>query len=192
MDTIITIVSGLPRTGTSMMMKVLQAGGMKIVADNIRKSDIDNPQGYYEYEMVKKIKEDTLWLEDAKGKVFKMVSMLLYDLPSNENYKVIFMKRKMSEVLASQRKMLERMGQNTGSQSDEEMWELYNKHLDGIAKWIKEQSNIDVLYINYNDFIEDPSEQIEMVSRFLDYKLNTEEAVKVVDKALYRNRDCSF
>lgn len=192
MDTIITIVSGLPRTGTSMMMKVLKAGGMKIVADNIRKSDVDNPQGYYEYEMVKKIKEDTRWLKETKEKVFKMVSMLLYDLPSSENYKVIFMKRKMSEVLTSQRKMLERMGQNTNSQSDEEMWELYNKHLDGVAKWMKEQTNIDVLYINYNDFIEDPSEQIEMVSRFLNYKLNTEEAVKVVDKALYRNRDCSF
>ena len=103
MDNVITIVSGLPRSGTSMMMQILESGGMKVITDNIRKADEDNPHGYYEYERVKKIKDDTGWLKETRGKAFKMISLLLYDLPSNENYKVIFMKRKMSEILASQR-----------------------------------------------------------------------------------------
>ncbi len=101
MDNIITIVSGLPRSGTSMMMQILDSGGMTVVTDNIRKANEDNPHGYYEYEMVKETKEDAGWLKETRGKAFKMVSQLLYDLPSGENYKIIFMKRKMNEILAS-------------------------------------------------------------------------------------------
>ncbi len=188
MDNVITIVSGLPRTGTSMMMKALEAGGMKVVTDNIRKADDDNPQGYYEYERVKKIKKDTSWLKEAKGKAFKMVSMLLYNLPPGEDYEVLFMKRRMGEVLASQRKMLERKGQKTDEKSDEKMGKLFSKHIGEIEKWMKEQRNIKVLYVSYNDFIKDPYEQMLIVNKFLNYKLNIEEAVKVVDKTLYRNR----
>ena len=92
---VITIVSGLPRSGTSMMMRMLEAGGMEIVVDNIRKADEDNLHGYFEYEKVKKIKEDSSWLDNTQGKVFKMVSMLLYDLPSDRSYQLIFMKRNM-------------------------------------------------------------------------------------------------
>ncbi len=188
MDKTIVIVSGLPRSGTSMMMKTLEAGGMKIVTDEIRKADEDNPKGYYEHEMVKKIKEDTSWLMGTRGKVFKMVSMLLYELPEDENYKVIFMRRRMSEILVSQRKLVERMGQKVDSAGGEEMEKLFNKHLKEIIKWIDEQKNIDVLYVNYNDFVESPQEQTELVNQFLNNKLNTKEAVKVVDKTLYRNR----
>lgn len=188
MDKIITIVSGLPRSGTSMMMKILEAGSMEIMTDNIRKADEDNPLGYYEFERVKKIKKDNLWLKEAEGKVFKMVSMLLYDLPSNQNYKIIFMKRKMDEILASQRKMIERNGQNKGGVSDEEMGRLFTKHLNTIAKWIEEQNNIEVLYVSYNDFIENPIEQAKMLNRFLNSKLNINEVEKVVDRSLYRNR----
>ena len=90
-DQIIKIVSGLPRSGTSLMMQMLDSGGMEVVTDNIRTADVDNPKGYYEFERVKKIKEDSSWLKDTRGKVFKMVSMLLYDLPSDEEYKIIFM-----------------------------------------------------------------------------------------------------
>ena len=113
----ITIVSGLPRSGTSMMMKMLEAGGLEAVTDEIRKADEDNPKGYYEFEKVKKIKEDSSWLEDVKGKVVKMVSMLLYDLPSDYSYKIIFMRREMNEILASQTKMLGRKGKSKGKTS---------------------------------------------------------------------------
>ena len=100
------------------MMKMLEAGGMDVVVDHIRKADEDNPLGYYEFEKVKRIKEDASWLDDTRGKVFKMVSMLLYDLPADRQYRVIFMKRKMAEMLASQRRMLDRKG-SRGAAGDE-------------------------------------------------------------------------
>ncbi len=188
MDNEITIVSGLPRSGTSMMMKILEAGGMEVVTDNIRKANEDNPQGYYEYERVKKIKEDTAWLKETRGKAFKMVSQLLYELPSNENYKVIFIKRKMNEILASQRRMLERMGNSKGDVSDEKMGEFFNKHLSKIVEWIEGRKYIDVLYVGYNDILENPGEQIKILNQFLNDKLNAEKAFHAIDKSLYRNR----
>ncbi len=188
MDKIITIVSGLPRSGTSMMMKILEAGGMEVVTDGIRKADEDNPHGYYEYEKVKEIKEDTSWLKETRGKAFKMISQLLYDLPSNESYKVIFMKRKMNEILASQKKMLERMGNNKDDISDEKMGEFFNKHQSKIMECMDERKYMDVLYINYNDILENPGEQIKILNQFLNDKLNAEKAVNAIDKSLYRNR----
>src|SRR5436309_9885827 len=105
MDSEIIIVSGLPRSGTSLMMQMLDNGGMEVVTDNIRTPDTDNPRGYYEFEQVKKIKHDTAWLPSTRGRAFKMVSQLLYDLPPSEQYAVIFMERDLDEVLASQEKM---------------------------------------------------------------------------------------
>jgi hypothetical protein len=177
MDNFITIVSGLPRSGTSMMMQILESGGMEVITDNIRKADEDNPLGYYEYERVKKIKDDTGWLKETRGKAFKMISLLLYDLPSNENYKVIFMKRKMSEILASQSKMLERMGRSKDSISDEKMGEFFDKHLSKIIDWIEGRKYIDVLYIDYNDFLMNPDGHIKTLNRFLDYTLNEEKVI---------------
>ena len=188
MDNTITIVSGLPRSGTSMMMKILEAGGIDIVTDNIRKPNEDNPHGYYEYEKVKEIKEDTSWLKETRGKTFKMISQLLYDLPSNESYKVIFMQRNMNEILTSQKKMLERMGNNKDDISDEKMEEFFNKHLSKIMEWMDEREHLDVLYINYNDILVNPGEQIIILNQFLNDKLNAEKAVNAIDKSLYRNR----
>ncbi len=188
MDKTITIVSGLPRSGTSMMMKILEVGGMEIVTDNIRKADEDNPHGYYEYEKIKEIKEDTAWLKETRGKAFKMISQLLYDLPSNESYKVIFMKRNMNEILASQKKMLKSRGNNKDEISDEKMREFLDKHLSKIMEWMDERKYMDVLYINYNDILENPDEQIKILNQFLNDKLNAEKAVNAIDKSLYRNR----
>ncbi len=188
MDDTITIVSGLPRSGTSMMMKILEAGGMEIVTDNIRKANEDNPHGYYEYEKVKEIKKDTSWLKETRGKAFKMISQLLYDLPSDENYKVIFMRRDMNEILASQKKMLERMGNSEGEISDEKMGKFFNKHLSQLTEWFEERENIDVLFVNYNALVVNPDEQIKPLCQFLNDKLLVEQAVKVIDQSLYRNR----
>src|SRR5207247_9084675 len=107
MNSEIIIVSGLPRSGTSLMMQALENGGVEVVTDNIRTSDTDNPRGYYELEKVKKMKQDASWLPQARGKAFKMVSQLLYDLPPIESYRVIFMERDLDEMLISQEKMLE-------------------------------------------------------------------------------------
>jgi hypothetical protein len=188
MDNVITIVSGLPRSGTSMMMQILESGGMKVVTDNIREANEDNPHGYYEYERVKEIKDDTGWLKGTRGRAFKIVSQLLYNLPSDENYKVIFMKRKMNEILASQSKMLERMESCKDGTSDEKMGEFFDKHLSKITDWIEGRKYIDVLYIDYNDLLTNPDEHIKTLNRFLNYKLNEEKAVKVIDRSLYRNR----
>ena len=186
MTEIITIVSGLPRSGTSMMMSMLEKGGMEVLTDNIRKADEDNPRGYFEFEKVKKIKEDSSWLEKTRGKVFKMVSMLLYELPSLYKYKIIFMKRNMDEMLASQRKMLEREGK--GGNGDDEIGELFAKHLKHITGWLELRPNISTLYINYRDIIDDPHMQAKILNQFVDNRLNVEKMIAVIDKSLYRNK----
>src|SRR5438132_3246059 len=113
MDSAIIIVSGLPRSGTSLMMQMLDKGGVEVVTDHVRTPDIDNPRGYYEFEKAKKIKEDASWLPEMRGKAFKMVSQLLYALPPTEQYRIIFMERNLDEILLSQEKMLKRLGRNS-------------------------------------------------------------------------------
>ena len=135
----ITIVSGLPRSGTSMMMKMIQAGGIDPMTDNIRRADEDNPKGYFELEKVKELDktEDKAWLADAQGKVVKIISQLLKDLPPNFTYKVVFMRRKMKEILASQKQMLVRRGEPTDSISDEELANLFNLHVSQVESWLE-------------------------------------------------------
>jgi hypothetical protein len=188
MERVITIVSGLPRSGTSMMMGMLKAGGMEVLVDNIRMADADNPKGYFEFERVKKIKEDTSWLEGAEEKAFKMVSMLLKHLPPEKRYKIIFMKRTIEEILASQRRMLERFGRDNSGISDKEMGELFAKHLKRTERLLESQDNIDVQYIIYNDIIRKPLENALTLNRFLGNRLDVDEMVKVVDISLYRQR----
>lgn len=184
----VTVVSGLPRTGTSMMMRMLEAGGMEAVSDGIRKADIDNPNGYYEFERVKKIKEDASWLPDTVGKVFKMVSMLLFELPASLQYKVVFMERDLDEMMASQDRMLARSGKASADSDPVKMKALYSKHLSDIKAWLGAQSNIDVIYVNYNDFIADPRSMASAVAAFLGSGLDEEKMAAVVDNNLYRNR----
>jgi len=188
MNQIITIVSGLPRSGTSLMMKMLEAGGMDVVTDNIRKADVDNPKGYFEFEKVKKIKKDASWLDDTKGKVFKMVSLLLFDLPLEQQYKIIFMKRDMDEMLASQKKMLQRLNNKPGTDDDNKMAEYFVKHLDKVENWLAQQESLDTLYISYNEIIRDPEKGAETVSRFLDSMFDAQKMAGAVDQSLYRNR----
>jgi ubiquinone/menaquinone biosynthesis C-methylase UbiE len=185
---VITIVSGLPRSGTSMLMGMLEAGGMQLLVDNIRTADGDNPRGYYEFERVKKIQHDQSWLEDAKGKAVKIISELLKHLPPGYTYKVIFMHRKMEEILASQRQMLIRRGKSPDEISGERMAELYRKHLRRVEAWIDEQPNIEVIYVSYNEILEKPVEHAERINRLLGNTLSVENMVGVVDQTLYRQR----
>jgi hypothetical protein len=170
-----------------MMMRMLDAGGMELVTDNIRKPDQDNPKGYYEFEKVRKIKEDSAWLNNVHGKVVKMVSMLLYYLPPDKNYKVIFMRRDMAETLASQRIMLERKGIED-KQSDEAMARFFEKHLFEIEKWLGGQANMNIFYVNYSDILDNPLKSAGLVNAFLGRNLNIDEMVNAVDKSLYRNK----
>lgn len=185
----VILVSGLPRTGTSMMMKAIHAGGIEPIVDNIRKADEDNPKGYYEFEPVKKTKEDASWLNDALGKVVKMVYRLLYDLPAEFQYRVVFMRRDIKEVLASQNKMLERSGKSGGGISDEQMEALFAAELAKCEKWLAEQPNFSVLSVVHRDMINDAATQVQKINDFLDGGLDTEAMASTVDPALYRNRN---
>lgn len=185
---VVTIVSGLPRSGTSMMMRMLEAGGMEVLTDNIRAADDDNPEGYYEFERVKQVKHDRAWLEDAKGKVVKMVSALLIELPHEYTYKVVFMRRKMEEILASQQRMLTRQGKPTQSVGDDRMAAMFEKHLKQIAAWITQQQNMDAIYVDYNQMLQQPLVQASAVNSFLGSGLDEASMVSIVDPALYRQR----
>lgn len=185
----IIIVSGLPRSGTSMMMKMLEAGGITPLVDNIRSADSDNPKGYFEFERVKQLdKGDTDWVADAQGKAVKVISQLLKYLPDTYTYKVIFMRRAMPEILASQKKMLIHRGEDSEKVSDEEIAVLFEKHLNHVMAWLENQPNVSTLYIHYADTLADPQTQAEMVNGFLGGELDVARMTAVVDPTLYRNR----
>jgi broad-specificity NMP kinase len=185
----IVIVSGLPRSGTSMMMKMLEAGGLSPLTDNLRTADEDNPKGYYEFERVKQLpKGDFAWLPDAQGKVVKVIAALLPYLPPDYNYRVIFMLRAMPEVLASQRQMLVRRGEDPNKIGDDIMARLYEKHLKQVDSWIAGQANVQRLDVNYNEMLTAAQPIIARLNQFLDGKLNVEQMAQVVDPKLHRQR----
>jgi len=188
-DNEIVIVSGLPRSGTSLMMQMLDKGGLTVVTDNLRTADTDNPRGYYELEQVKKIKEDVSWLPAARGKAFKMVSQLLYELPSNESYRVIFMERDLDETILSQEKMLARLGKPSAPSG--EIKRHFTAHLKKLRDWLAGQRNMAVLYIRYGDLVERPESQAAHVSAFLDGRVDADRMAKTVEPSLYRNRKTS-
>jgi hypothetical protein len=186
---VVTIVSGLPRSGTSMMMKMLEAGGLPPLTDNLRTADEDNPKGYYEFERVKQLpKGDVAWLPEAQGKVVKVIAALLPHLPIGYEYRVIFMQRAMPEVLASQRQMLIRRGEDPDKIPDEVMAKLFEKHLRQVDDWIKRQVNVKRLDVNYNAMLKNPQPFIEQIDTFLNHQLDTMKMAAVVDPALHRQR----
>ncbi|MFL6213928.1 MAG: sulfotransferase family protein [Blastocatellia bacterium] len=184
----IVIVSGLPRSGTSMMMSILVAGGIPAMTDSIRTADEDNPRGYFELEKVKELAKDNSWLAEAGGKAIKIISALLKHLPGGYRYKVIFMRRAMPEILASQRQMLIRRGEPTDTVSDERMAEMFRKHLTEVEAWLAKQPNIEIIYTNYNEMLDAPAAHIHTINTFLGGKLDTAAMSAVVDKTLHRQR----
>jgi hypothetical protein len=184
----ITIVSGLPRSGTSMMMRMLEAGGMTLLTDNIRKADEDNPRGYYEFERVKQLEQDTSWLEGARGKALKAILALLKHLPPEYAYKVIVMRRKMEEILASQRQMLLRRGEPVDTISDERMADLFRGHVSQVEAWLAGQPDMEVLYVSYEAVLDDPLGHARRIDQFLGRRLDVEQMARVVDKTLHRQR----
>ncbi len=185
----ITIVSGLPRSGTSMLMKMLEAGGIPPLTDNIRTADTDNPKGYYEFERVKQMdKGDTVWLAETQGRVVKVISALLKHLPADYNYRVIFLRRNMPEILASQRKMLIRRDEDPDKMDDAQMTVLFEKHLKQVQSWLKAQPNFSTLYVHYSDILTNPRSNAEKINMFLGGGLDVEGVTAVVDPTLYRNR----
>ncbi len=184
---LVTIVSGLPRSGTSMMMRILESGGMPVLIDGKRASNDDNPAGYYEYEPVKQTKRDPSWLAVANGKAVKMVYRLLYDLPKTCDYRVLFMRRNLEEVLASQRVMLQRTGRPSDT-DDWQMSELFRLELQQFDAWVVEQPCMALINVDYARLIHEPARAVEQIACFLSQNLDQAAMCAVVDPSLYRQR----
>ncbi len=173
-----------------MIMKMLKVGGITLLTDNIRKADQDNPQGYYEFEKIKNLhrEEDKSWIGDAKGKALKVISELLKELPPNSFFKLIFMDRDLEEVITSQNKMLIRRGEPFDPADNRKMMLLFEKHLRKVKNWIHQQSNFEVIFVDYKEVLEDPIGHAERIKDFLQRELDVKRMAGVVDKRLYRSR----
>lgn len=172
-----------------MMMKMLEAGGLQPVVDNVRKADEDNPKGYYEYEPVKALRKgDFSWLGAARGRVIKVIATLLPYLPDTNRYLVILIRRDMREILASQKKMLIHRGEDPDKVSDEDMSRIFEKHLDQVDRWIRDHPNVKCIDVNYNQLIQDPFPEIDRVNAFLGNRLDAGKMAGVIDANLYRQR----
>lgn len=186
----ITVVSGLPRSGTSMMMRMLEAGGLPLLTDGIRCADSSNPRGYYEFERVKKLPDgDSDWLLQAQGRVVKVISALLEYLPAGYAYQVVFMRRSLEEVLVSQRRMLERSRQGKDGVSDAQLSEIYEKHLLQVEAGLSRRKDTKTLFLSYNELLDDPLPGTLWLNEFLGGKLQLEAMRAVIERDLYRERE---
>ena len=185
----IPIVSGLPRSGTSLMMNMLAAGGLEVMTDHLRIPDDDNPVGYFELEEVKQlIQGEHSWLAQANGKAVKVISTLLPYLPDGYHYRIIFMRRAMEEVLASQRKMLINRGENPDKVRDEQMAEMFQKDLQQSERWINSQTHTSRMDVNYRQLIANPRPLVAEINRFMGVGLDEDKMLGVIDPSLYRHR----
>ena len=171
-----------------MMMQMLGAGGMPLLTDNIRGADIDNPDGYFEFEAVKQLERDASWLDSASGKAVKMVYRLLYKLPRNHAYKVILMNRQIEEVIASQDAMLRRQGGTKGALNERDLARVFRHQLSELHAWLQKQPNFDVLTVDYNSAVADPVRAAQEIGRFLGNGLDTGGMARVCKSSLYRQR----
>jgi hypothetical protein len=172
-----------------MMMQMLDEGGVPALTDHVRKADEDNPKGYYEFEAVKRTRKDASWLKEAPGKVVKMVHVLLLDLPLNREYRVVFMRRHLDEVVKSQNIMLERKGKEGTEDDPEKLKNAFENQMKQVDKWVRDHPKcFKILYIDYNEIMRDPKPSVAAINEFLGGDLDTEAMMGVVDPALYRNR----
>ena len=184
----VTVVSGAPRSGTSMMMRMLADGGIAPLTDGVRVPDRDNPHGYFEYEPVKKTKDDASWLAHAGGRAVKMVHVLLRDLPADRSYRVILMRRDLTEMVTSQRLMLERLGRDAGKMTDERKAEIFAAQLDETERWLRAHAAFSCLAMNYNELVANPPPHVERLAEFLGGGLEQGAMCAAVDPSLWRNR----
>ena len=186
----LVVVTGLPRSGTSMLMQMLAAGGVPLLSDAVRKPDEDNPRGYFEYEPVKKLLENTDWIEGAKGKAIKIVTPLLSAIPRNIPLRVIAIERNLDEILDSQAKMIERRGgalPDTSERRDRLKAE-YRRTLRRVKVWLAGRPHTGVLVVARNSVLTDPAAQAERIREFLDGEADAARMAAAVDPSLHRQR----
>ena len=186
----VIVVSGLPRSGTSMMMKMLEAGGVPVWLDGVRTADDQNPKGYYELERVKQLDKslDKSWVRAGRGRAVKVISSLLEHLPAENNYHVVFMNRDIQEVLKSQGKMLSQRGESGGSAGDDALQKFFEVHLRKVKYFLAHDRRFSVIDVTYTDVLADPEAMARRICTFLGANLNIAAMVAAVDNQLYRNR----
>jgi hypothetical protein len=189
-DKPVYIVSGLPRSGTSMMMRMLEAGGIEPFSDGERAADIDNPEGYYEFERVKDLEKDAdkTWVREARGRTLKVISFLLRHLPDDNTYRIVYMRRHLDEVLRSQDKMLDRLGNAAPGADLEATKEAYRNDIVAARLYARKQPFMEMIEVHYAETIADPASTARAVNRFLGGFLDEAAMAAAVNERLYRNR----
>lgn len=184
------VVSGLPRSGTSMLMQMLDAGGMPILSDRVREADEDNPKGYFEYESVKKMFRDRDWLSAARGKALKVVAPLVCSLPAGFHYRVLLIERDLHEILSSQAKMISRRGESVEDSFDrrERLRGEYARLIARTKKLLGERADVQLLVLGHEEFLRDPNGTAHQINQFAGGGLDTGRMASAVDRSLHRNR----
>lgn len=185
---LVTIVSGLPRSGTSMIMQVLAAAGLPPFTDRRRAADDDNPRGYFEHERATRLDRDSSWMPEARGKALKVIAALLPHLPANEKYRVVFLHRNLEEVVASQRAMLERLGRPGARLTDAQLMRAYTRQLVRVQNWLRRHPEIPVLAVRYDEAVRDPAATAARLARFLGTPFDETAAAGAIDGSLQRQR----
>ena len=182
----VTIVSGLPRSGTSMAMQMLAAGGRQALTDGNREADINNPRGYFEFDQATRLRSESAWLKDANGKAVKLVAQLLPHLPAGTACRIVFMQRDIDEVLASQARMLESEARPTPD--NDKLRAAFGQQLDQITRHLARRQRVAVLFVAHHEAIANPLATAERINSFLGGELDTAAMAAAVDPALYRQR----
>jgi Sulfotransferase domain len=185
---VITIVSGLPRSGTSLMMQMLAAAGLPILSDGERQADVDNPRGYLEWDRIKQLPTDPSCIAEAEGKAVKVISRLLLSLPEGHDYRIIFMQRPLAEVLASQEVMLRHRGTAKPGADAAAIAAAFESHLREVHAWLDSKTYVRTLRIPYHEVLRSAKDIAQSLTRFLEIELNTDAMTHQVDATLYRNR----
>ena len=171
-----------------MMMQMLQAGGLTLLTDQVRPANADNPAGYFEYEPVKRLRVDSSWLKGAQGKAIKVVSPLLYALPTDIEYRVLFMQRPLDQVLASQRAMLKGQGIADDPVGDRTLRAHFEGHLQELSDWLARQSHLVVLEVPYLAVVQDPGKYARRIASFARLNGDLDKIAQVVREDLLRQR----
>ena len=184
----ITVVSGLPRSGTSLMMQMIVAGGIVALTDGLRTADENNPKGYFEWEPAKTLKDRPEAIAAGEGKVVKIVSALLKQLPPQHEYRIVFMRRPLGEVVASQNKMLTRLGRDVPATPNAAVFAAFEKHLKDIESWLATRGNTAVLYVDHSAVLDRPQHEAARIADFLGGNLDISRMAAQVERSLHREK----
>jgi hypothetical protein len=182
----ITVVCGVPRSGTSLVMQMLAAGGLPVLADDARPPDAHNPRGYLEYAPVRGLRRDAGWLPLARGRAVKVVHALVSALPEGFEYRLVLVRRDLREVVASQDAMLG--AERAPAPTAERLAEVFAAQLTELDAWLAARPHVPVLRLEHAALLADPSGAAAGLSVFLGGGLDEAAMAAAVDPALHRQR----